>query len=86
MQSVREIKHASFVPLLLSFTEGAGPAATIFLRRLAALLTAAHQSSYTKVMEVHFALCDPPLPTYTAADHPHAIQEELTQQLQTDSG
>ena len=33
-------------------SEGAGPAATFSLRRLAALLIAANQSSYSKVMEL----------------------------------
>ena len=87
-QRVREIEHTSFVTLVLSYTEGAGPAATIFLRRLAALVTAPNQSSYSKVMKLlrvrlSFALCKPPLPAYAAADHPRAIQEELTQNLQT---
>ena len=51
-QRVREIEHSSFVPLILSCTRGAGPAVTIFFRRLAALVTAPNQSSYTMVMEL----------------------------------
>ena len=51
-QRVREVEHASFVPLVMSCTGGAGPWPTVFLRRLAALLTEKHHSNYSTVMEL----------------------------------
>ena len=51
-QRVCEVEHASFVPLVMSCTGGAGPCATVFLRRLAALLSDKHHSNYSTVMEL----------------------------------
>ena len=51
-QRVREVEHASFVPLVLSCTGGAGPSATVFLKRLAAMLTEKHHSNYSMVIEL----------------------------------
>ena len=51
-QRVPEVEHASFVPLVMSCTGGAGPCATVFLRRLAALSTERHHSNYSTVMEL----------------------------------
>ena len=51
-QRVWEVEHASFVPLVMSCTGGAGPCASVFLRRLAALSTEKHHSKYSTVMEL----------------------------------
>ena len=51
-ERIREVEHASFVPLVLSCTGGAGPCATNFLQRLAALQAEKHHSTYSMVMEL----------------------------------
>ena len=49
-QRVLEVEHASFVPFVMSCTGGAGPCATVVLKRLGALLDEKHNSSYSTVM------------------------------------
>ena len=51
-ERVREVEQASFVPLVLSCTGGAGPCATNFFQRLAALQAEKHHSTYSMVMEL----------------------------------
>ena len=51
-QRVREVEHASFVPLVMSCTGGAGPSATVFLRRLAALSSEKNHTNYSTVIEL----------------------------------
>ena len=57
-ERICEVEHASFVPLVLSCTGGAGPCAINFFQRLAALQAEKHHSTYSMVMEVlrcHFS-------------------------------
>ena len=49
-QRIREIEHATFMPLVLSCTGGAGPSATIFIKRLATLPAEKHHSNYSTVL------------------------------------
>ena len=49
-QRVRELEHASFVPLVFTCTGGAGPAATTFLKRLADQISSTHQLSYNEAI------------------------------------
>ena len=49
-QRVLEVEHASFVPFVMSCTGGAGPCATVVLKRHGALLAEKHNSSYSTVM------------------------------------
>ena len=49
-QRVRELEHASFVPLVFTCTGGAGPAATTFLKRLADRISSTHQLSYNEAI------------------------------------
>ena len=51
-QRIREVEHASFVPLVMSCTGGAGPSATVFLRRLAALSSEKNHTNYSTVIEL----------------------------------
>ena len=51
-ERIREVEHASFVPLVLSSTGVAGPRVTNFFQRLAALQAKKHHSTYSMVMEV----------------------------------
>lgn len=46
-ERVREVERGSFTPLVFSCLGGAGPAATVFLRRLAALLAEKKNTTYT---------------------------------------
>ena len=47
---VREIEHGTFTPLVFSATGGMGPAAQVFYRRLAALISEKQQQSYGMTM------------------------------------
>ena len=49
-ERIREIEHATFVPLVLSCTGGAGPSATTFIKRLASLQAEKHRSTYSTVL------------------------------------
>ncbi len=49
-QRVREIEHASFVPVVFSCASGAGPAATVVLKRLAALIADRRDLTYSVCM------------------------------------
>ena len=49
-QRVREIEHGTFTPLVFSATGGMGPAAQVFYRRLAALISEKQQQSYGMTM------------------------------------
>ncbi len=49
-QRVREIEHGTFIPLVFSATGGMGPAAQVFYRRLAALISEKQQQSYSTTM------------------------------------
>ena len=49
-QRVREIEHASFTPIVLTATGGLAHEATIFYKRLAALLSTKWVSNYSAVM------------------------------------
>ena len=49
-ERIREVEHASFVPLVMSCTGGAGPCATVFFKRLAAMQAEKHHSTYSTVM------------------------------------
>ena len=51
-ERVREVEQASFVSLVLSCTGGAGPCATNFFQRLAALQAEKHHSTYSMMMEL----------------------------------
>ena len=60
---------------------GAGPSATVFLRRLAALSSEKNHTNYSTVIEllrVHLSFaCDPRSCVFAVADRPHAIQNDL---------
>ena len=49
-QRVREVKHSSFTPLMMSLTGDLGPAATTCYRRLASLLALKEDRPYSTVM------------------------------------
>ena len=49
-QRVREIEHATFTPLVMSTTGGAGRAATTFFKRLASMLAEKRAVSYAKTL------------------------------------
>ena len=49
---IREVEHASCVPLVLSCTGGADPCASNFFQRLAALQAKKHHSTYSMVMKL----------------------------------
>ena len=49
-QRIREIEHTSFAPFVLSCTGGAGPCATIAIKRLAAMLAEKHDSPYSRIL------------------------------------
>ena len=49
-QRVRELEHASFVPLVFTCTGGAAPAATTFLKRLVDRISSTHQLSYNEAI------------------------------------
>ena len=49
-QRVQEIEHGTFTPLVFSATGGMGPAAQVFYRRLAALISEKQQQSYGMTM------------------------------------
>ncbi len=49
-QRIREVDNGSFTPLVFSSSGGAGPAATVFLKRLGSMLAEKMQSSYAEVM------------------------------------
>ena len=51
-ERIPEVEHASFVPLVMSCTGGAGPCATIFFKRLACLVCASCMASHC-----HFTVC-----------------------------
>ena len=47
---VREVEHASFTPLVWSTSGGAGPTASVFLKRLASRLSEKRDEPYSVVM------------------------------------
>ena len=49
-QRIREVEHASFTPIVLAATGGLAQEATIFYKRLAALLATKWNDEYCKVM------------------------------------
>ena len=49
-QRVREVEHASFIPIVMSATDGLAPEATTFYRRLASLLASRWGDDYSVVM------------------------------------
>ena len=49
-QRVQEIEHGTFTPLVFSATGGMAPAAQVFYRRLAALISEKQQQSYGRTM------------------------------------
>ena len=49
-QRVREVEHGSFTPLVMSLTGGAGPAATVCLKRLASLLSEKWEQPYSSTL------------------------------------
>ena len=49
-QRVREVEHATFVPLIFSCTGSAGPAATHFLKRLADRILERHANSNSETI------------------------------------
>jgi hypothetical protein len=50
-QRVLEIEHSSFTPLVMSATGGMGPLATIFYKRLAAMLAEKQGMQYSKTIQ-----------------------------------
>ena len=50
-QRVLEIEHSSFTPLVMSVTGGMGPLATIFYKRLAAMLAEKQGMQYSKTIQ-----------------------------------
>ena len=50
-QRVLEIEHSSFTPLVMSATGGMGPLATIFYKRLAAMLAEKQGTQYSKTIQ-----------------------------------
>ena len=44
---IREVEHGSFSPLIFATTGGIGPTASLFLKRLALLLTEKNQRPYS---------------------------------------
>ena len=49
-QRIIEVEHASFVPFVLSCTGGAGPSATVTLKRLGAMIAEKFESPYSSVI------------------------------------
>ena len=49
-QRIREIKHGTFTPLVLSLTGGMGTAATVCYKRLASMIAQKRDQSYSKTM------------------------------------
>ena len=49
-ERVKEIERGSFTPLVFSATGGAGPAATVFLKRLGELVSEQHDMPYSQAM------------------------------------
>ena len=49
-QRIREIERGTFTPLVLSATGGMGPAASIFFKKLASMISAKRGHTYQKVM------------------------------------
>jgi hypothetical protein len=49
-QRIREIERGSFTPLVLSATGGMGPAALIFYKKLAAMISMKRGHTYQKVV------------------------------------
>ena len=49
-QRIREVEHSSFTPLIMSLTGGAGPAATICLKRLASMLSEKGDQPYSSTL------------------------------------
>ena len=49
-QRISEVEHASFVPVVLSCAGGAGPSASVVLKRLASLLSEKRELPYSVTM------------------------------------
>ena len=49
-QLIREVEHASFVPVVLSCAGGAGPSASVVLKRLASFLSEKRELPYSVTM------------------------------------
>ena len=49
-ERIREVEHSSFVPFVLSCTGGAGPCATVAIKRLGSLLSEKFDSPYSSIV------------------------------------
>ena len=73
-QRIREVEHASFVPLVMSCTGGAGPCATMFLQE--ACITV-DQKAPLQLQHSHGALANPPQLCPPAIVHHVSPQQQV---------
>ena len=49
-ERITSVKHGSFTPLVFTTASGLGPAATVFYKRLATMISELHDQPYSRVL------------------------------------